>query len=103
VASSALASLDARLAELPKFGVGHTIHNLAVGAAVSAEIINATMNLGRMTGDTLQAAGVEVPLRDQSIAEMVEHRQEQDQGYVVEQAAGLRKKMSSGEGQEAKA
>lgn len=103
VAASALASLDAKLAQLPKFGVGHAIHNLAVGTAVGAEILGATVNLGRMTGDALQAANVNVPLRDHSITEMVEHRREQERDYVNEQDFESKKRMSSGEEWEKKA
>jgi hypothetical protein len=101
VASSALAGLDAKLAELPKFGVGHAIHNAAVGTVVGIEIFDATMNLGRMTGDALHAANVNMPLRDNSITDMVEHRQDQERDYVAQDFES-KKRMSSGEGQEKK-
>lgn len=103
VASSALASLDAKLAELPKFGVGNAIHNLAVGTAVSVEILGATMNLGRVAGNALQAANVNIPLRDHSITEMVEHRQDQERDFVINQDFESKKRMNSGEGRETEA
>lgn len=102
VASSALASLDAKLAELLKLGVGHAIHSLVVGAAVTVEIVGATINLGRTAGNALQAANLNIPLRDHSVTEMVEHRQEQERDYVIEQDFESKKRMSSGEGQETK-
>jgi len=100
VASSALANLDAKLAALPKFGLSHAIHNAAVGTAVGVEMFGATMNLGRITGDTLQAANLNTPLRDHSITEMVEHREEQERDYVVEQDFESKRRMSSEEGRE---
>ncbi|MDZ5446899.1 hypothetical protein U2F26_29930 [Micromonospora sp. 4G57] len=102
VASSALASLDAKLAELPHFGVGHAIHNLAVDTAIGMEIVGATMSLGRVAGDALQAASVDFPIRDQSITEMVEHRKDQERDYVIEQDFESKKRMNSGEGLETK-
>ena len=102
VASSALASLDAKLAELPHFGVGHAIHNVAVGTAVGVEIFGATMSLGRVAGNALQAANVNFPIRDESITEMVEHRKDQERDYVIEQDFESKKRMSSGEGRESK-
>lgn len=99
VASSALASLNAKLASLPNFGAGHAIHNLAVGTAVGVEIFGATMNLGRVAGNALQAVNVDIPLRDHSIAEMVEHRKEQERDYVIGQGIEARR-FNSREGQE---
>ena len=100
VASSALASLEAKLAELPHFGVGHAIHNLAVGTAVGVEISGATISVGRVAGNALHAANVNFPLHDESITEMVEHRNDQERNYVIEQDFESKKRMSSGEGRE---
>lgn len=100
VASSALASLAARLEALPHMDVGHAVHNLAVGTAVGLEIFGATMNLGRVAGNALQAGGIDTPLRDQSISEMVEHDKEEQQHYVIEQNAEREKRVRSGEDRE---
>lgn len=100
VASSALASLDSKLAELPHFGVGSAIHSLAVGTAVGVEIFGATMSLGRVAGNALQVANVNFPIHDESISEMVEHRKDQERAYVIEQEFEAKKRMSSDEGRE---
>ena len=103
VASSALASLDAKLASLPQFGVGHAIHNIAAGTVVGVEIFGATMDLGRVAGNALQAVNVSTPLRDHTVTEMVEHRQEQERQHVIERDFESRKRTSSGEGKETNA
>ncbi len=100
VASSALASLDAKLAELPHFGVGQALHNLAVSTAVTVEVIGATISVGRVVGNALHTANVNLPLQDESITEMVEHRDDQERSYVIEQDFESRKRTSSGEGRE---
>lgn len=103
VASSALAALDAKLADLPKLGISHAIHNLAVGTAVGVEIMGATMNLSPTVGNAFQAVGVSNPLADPSITEMVERQKDQERDYVIEQDYEAKKRMSSEEGREAEA
>lgn len=103
VASSALASLDAKLAELPKFGVGHAVHNMAAGTVVGVEIFGATMDLGRLAGNALQAANITIPLRDVTITEMVGHREDQERDHVIKQDFESTKRLSLDNGTEKEA
>lgn len=100
VASSALARLDAKLAELPHFDLGHAVHNGLGGIVVGVEIMGATMNLGRVTGNALAAFDVNTPVRDHSISEMVEHQDESAAQYVVNLQHEAEKRSNSGEGKE---
>lgn len=100
VASSALANLDAKLAELPHFDLGHTVHNVLGGIVVGVEITGAAMNLGRVTGNTLAALGVNTPLGDSSISEMREQEDEAAAHYVVNLQYEAEKRSNSGEGKE---
>lgn len=100
VASSALARLDAKLAELPHFDLGHSVHNVLGGIVVGAEIVGATMNLGRVTGNALAAFDVNTPVRDKSISEMVEHQDESAAHYVVNLQHEAEKRSNSGDGKE---
>ncbi len=100
VASSALASLDAKLASLPHVDVGHAVHNLAVGTAVGVEIFGASMNLGRVAANAATVFGVELPVRDQSVSEMVEHQNEQAADYVIHKSQEVEKHLDSGDGTE---
>jgi hypothetical protein len=60
------------------------------------------MSLGRVAGNALQAANVNVPIHDEFITEMVEHRKDQERDYVIELDFASRKRMSSDEGRETK-
>lgn len=100
VASSALASLDGKLAALQDFGVGQAMRSLAAGTVAAVEIFGASMNLGRVAGDALQAANVNFPIRDKTISEAVEHQREQEVDYVIKNDPDAEKRMNSGDGRE---
>lgn len=100
VASSALASLDGKLASLPHFDLGSTVHGLLAGTAVSVQVLAATANFDRLVGDAAQAVNVNLPGRDHSVTEMVKHRREQEADYVVMKDAEDKARMNSGEGWE---
>ena len=100
VASSALASLDAKLAALPHLGVGQATRSFAAGIVGAVEIVGASMNVGRVAGNALQAANVNFPIRDTTISEAVEHQREQEVDYVIKKDLEAKKRMNSGDGPE---
>jgi len=87
IASSALASLDAKLAELPHPGIGHTLQGIAAGALVGAEIAIAGMDLSRIGGDAAAPFNVNPPVRDHSISQAAEHQAVQELFYLAEKNA----------------
>lgn len=99
VASSALASLDSQLASLPHFDLGSAVHDLLAGTAVSVETVAAVASFGRLAGDAAHAVNVNFPIRDHSVAEMVEHRKDQEADYVIKKDTEDQDRMNSGEGE----
>lgn len=97
VASSALASLDAKLADLPKFGLGDAVHSALATTAVTAEVLAHTVGFGRIAGNALQAANINNSFKEDSITEMVEHRQDQERDYKVQKDFEHLKHLNSGE------
>jgi predicted RNase H-like nuclease (RuvC/YqgF family) len=88
VASSALADLEARLAELG--GGNHLLQKgaaVAIGVATFAELINPVKDIG----NALNAVGIQNPVSDPSYTDMVERHDEQALDYVVEQSHERRK------------
>ena len=104
LAASALASLDAKLAELPRLDADHALpnaqqavdgtskswallRNKAAEIAVTAKLIGLATNIGPVVGDAGAAVNVNLPLRDDSIIEMAERQTQQQIDYIGEQAA----------------
>jgi hypothetical protein len=104
VASSALASLDAKLAGLPRLDADNALssarlavnaapkssgwlHQIAAEAVVTAEVLGASLNLGPVAGDAGAAVNVNLPARDHSITEMAERQTQQEIDYAGERAA----------------
>jgi len=100
VASSALASLDSKLASLPHFDLGSAAHDLLAGTAVTVEVLAAVSSFGRLAGDAAQAVNVNFPIRDHSVAEMAEHQRDQEADYVIKKDAEDQERMNSGERRE---
>jgi len=85
--SAALAGLESKLAGLVH-GTGRDFANKAiVTGVVGLEILGATASLGRVAGNSLQAVGIDTPLRDHSVTEMVDRDDHQQEDYVHEQTA----------------
>ena len=101
VASSALATLEAKLTQLPAGGPHRALHNTVVGLAVSGEIVGASLNLGRVAGNTLHAFNVNVPIGDATTAEMVEHDRDQEVEYKFSRDFEEQKRLNSGQDEEA--
>jgi hypothetical protein len=103
IASSALADLDAKLVSLSAFDLGRTVQNILGGVLAATETSTSAIDLGRVGGNALAAANIITPVRDHSISEMVEHRDEAAQHYVIHQDFETRKRMNSDEGRESTA
>jgi hypothetical protein len=95
-ATSALAFLDAKLAELPRLDVGHALRSLAVGAVVGTKIAIAATDIGTALGDAGVPFNINLPARDPSITVMAEHETQQNLLYVSEHAAEEAKHGDSG-------
>jgi hypothetical protein len=87
-------------ADPPHFDLEHKLRDLGAAIMVTTEVLAATMDLGRVAGDALQTVNVEIPIRDNSIAQLVGHRKEQEVNYVIDKESEDRKRMNSGEGRE---
>lgn len=104
LAASALASLDAKIAELPRPGAGHALSSARLAAgpapkpsywllnktaemAVAIKIMALVMNFVPVAGDAARAAGFNQPVRDHSITGMEKRQTQQQIDFVGEQAA----------------
>ena len=56
VASSALATLEIRLCQLPHFDLGAAVHNALLGTGVAAEIAVSAMGISKLAGNVSQGA-----------------------------------------------
>lgn len=99
VASSALASLDAKLSQLPHFDLGAAVHGLVLGAGVAAGLATSTMDLSKLAGNVSQGA---IPTDDQitSISQMNDTQTEQGQQQWREVETENVKRRDSGDGQD---
>lgn len=87
IAASAIATLDAKLAQLPNTGTAAGLRHAVHGLIVTGEIVGATAGLARLAGNTLQAADISTPVADHNLVQMVEHDHDQAVDYVIEQTA----------------
>ena len=117
LAASALASLDAKLAELPRLDACPALssarpaanpapkspdwlRNKAAEIAVTVKVVGLTTNFGPVVGDAGAAINVNLPARDHSIAEMAERQTQQEIDYVGEQAVDGAERARSDHGTE---
>lgn len=100
VTSSALASLDAKLRELPHTDPGSRMRHALADGLIGIELATASMNLGRITSNALASAGINLPSRDTSITQMAENNLEEAEEYVITSTAERDRRIQSGEDEE---
>lgn len=100
IASSALASLDAKLRELPHMDLGRSVQHAVAGGLIGMEMFGASMNLGRIGSNALAAGGINPPLRDTSITQLVERDQQEDEDYVIKDTAERERLIRSSQSEE---